>query len=98
MRFRYTFEHVTFVLSGTRKHAVFTFMKLKYIQLEMLHNKYTIYYMLIINEMIFFYIYCILLDKNTFYQNDKCTQNKAVPISKLKVDLKVRHGVLMTYQ
>lgn len=38
------------------------------------------------------------MDKNTFYQNDKCTQNKAVPIIKLKVDLKVRDGVLMTYQ
>lgn len=54
--------------------------------------------MLIINKMRFYYIYCILLDKNTFYQNDKCTQNKAVTINKLKVDLKVRDGILMTYQ
>lgn len=48
--------------------------------------------------MIFYYIYCILLDKNTFNQNDKCTQNKAVTINKLKVDLKVRDGILVTYQ
>lgn len=55
--------------------------------------------MLMINEMISFNIYSILWCKNTFfYQKDKCTQNKAVPSSKLKVDLKVKKGVLMTYK